>query len=115
CRTCQASLRLRCSFRRIEIPAPAFSVIETGDLLGLETGVEARAAEFAADAGHLVAAPGHLRECRLRAVYPANAGPQPRGDAFAAVEVVGHDRRCKTVFAVVREIERFLFRVERVD
>ena len=57
------------------------SADEPGDLLGLEVVVEAPAAEFAADAGLLVAAPGRFGERGLRAVDPDDAGaeaPPPR-------------------------------------
>src|SRR5699024_11096668 len=58
-------------------------------------------AEFAAVAGHAVAAPFGLRQVRVEVVDPDGPVAQPRGDAFDPARVLVPDARREPVRGVV--------------
>src|SRR5690606_7197035 len=100
---------------RLDVPAPGLVAVERCDLLGFEIVRKPPAAEFASDAGLLVAAPWRFRECGLRAVDPDDTGAKGFGDAFTARLVLGHDRGGKAEATVVCHADGVRFGGERFD
>src|SRR5690606_36297694 len=90
------------------VPAPRLAACICGDLLGLQIVLEAPAAEFAADAGLLVAAPWRFGVGRLGALDPHDAGPQGGGDALRARLVGRHHGGGEDVAGIVGELRRLL-------
>lgn len=69
--------------------------------LGLQIVVQTILAEFAANAGVLVAAEGCLWQDGIVAVDPDGAGVDAVGVLHGLVDVVGNDARSKTIFDII--------------